>query len=105
MTIGPNLTVVSGSKISQTERRSSKVPPSQTFTSLLGEKMDSIPSSRDVVEVISLENRRAKMETPPRDLAAAEQILQQITRDLGVATKADLRNVHKLEGLVHYYVP
>ncbi|MBF0528867.1 MAG: hypothetical protein HQK55_06290, partial [Deltaproteobacteria bacterium] len=54
---------------------------------------------------ISLENRRAKEETPPKDLTAAEQILQKITSDLSQKTKVELRNLHKLEGLVHYYVP
>jgi hypothetical protein len=68
-------------------------------------KLDNTAASPagDAVEVVSLENRRARVQGTPPDLLAAEQMLDKARRNLERLTKADLRNVHSLEGLVHVF--
>lgn len=58
---------------------------------------------KDIVEVVSRENHRAAEEAPPKDLGEAEQVLRTVTDQLKSASKADLRNLHRLEGLVHVF--
>ena len=57
--------------------------------------------SMDAVQVISLENRRAQ--SPPKDLSAAEELLQSVQAGLAGMTRAELGRVHRLEGLVHVF--
>ena len=101
MKVPPNLTVLQGQK-QTTIRRSPRVRTGDfqpKETSLLNSPAD----GRDVFEVVSLENRRAVATTPPQDMEEAEAALRQVKSDLGRMNRQDLRNLHRLEGLVHFY--
>ncbi len=101
MKIHPVLTVIQGQK-SSSARRAEQRSEGQSGAGS-GAEVVSGQSVQDVVEVVSLENVRASAAAPPKDLGEAEQVLEKITRDLGGLSRSDLRNLHRLEGLVHFF--
>ncbi len=101
MKIHPYLSVIQGQKQVQVRR----VPRSKATGDFSQELNKAAAEPRDVVEVVSLENKRALDEKPPSDLGAAEAVLDLVKGKLGQLTKADLGKVHRLEGLVHVFAP
>ncbi|MEW5725389.1 MAG: hypothetical protein AB1896_19915 [Thermodesulfobacteriota bacterium] len=100
MEIHPYLTVIQGQK-EYSARRPSRPPADGGF------KVEPSPPDRpaaDVIEVVSLENRRAAAQAPPKDLGEAEKVLDRVRRGLDRLTREDLRRVHRLEGLVQVYM-
>jgi len=59
-------------------------------------------SPGDVVEIISLENRRAAMEAP-RSLAEAKICLEAVKSELSRMNRTEVKKLHRLEGLVHVF--
>ena len=100
MKIHPYLTIIQGQK-EQCFRRPqvTKHPPNPRLETT----SSAVAESRPGFEVVSIENRRASAQTPPGDLKAAEEVLEQVTEQLGRMTRSDLRGIHRLEGLVHVY--
>ena len=100
MKIHPYLTVIQGQKQDQGRRISPRENASTHQT-------DTNPATRtdfrDIVEIVSLENRRSVSEDPPLDLGAAEAILEKAKDALGQMSGRDLGRLHRLEGLVHIY--
>ena len=98
MKIHPYLTVIQ-SRGQSAPKKAAKNSDDTVF------KLDNSATSStgDAVEVVSLENRRARVQGTPPDLLAAEQVLDKAKRNLERLTKADIRNVHSLEGLVHVF--
>ena len=101
MDIQPYLTIIKGQKLDQ-PRRTERVKDNSLR---LVEAASADPIGRDVVEVVSLENRRALAQAPPKDLGAAEAVLSQAREQLMQINREDLRKIHRLEGLVHVYAP
>lgn len=101
MKIHPYLSVIQGQKQVQARR----APRSKGIGDFNQELNKAAAEPKDVVEVVSLENRRALEEKPPNDLGAAEAVLDLVKGKLGQMTGADLGKVHRLEGLVHVFAP
>lgn len=101
MKIHPNLTVIPGQK-QGSPRRTGRQQSTPTFSLKESTTPESAPK-KDVVEVVSLENKRALAPNPLPDLTSAEEALGRIKENLGNITKQDLAKVHRLEGLVHFY--
>lgn len=100
MKIQPLLTVIQGQGLSATRRvQKSEAGPNAAA------KSDSTknPEFGDVFELVSTENKRAAAQAPPQDMDAAEAILQKVKEGLKQLTREDLRRIHRLEGLVHFY--
>ncbi|MEW6263610.1 MAG: hypothetical protein AB1641_11095 [Thermodesulfobacteriota bacterium] len=103
MKIQTNLTVIQGQKPT-TSQRTERPAVGQTFH-LSPAPLQPAAETEDVVEIVSLENRRALTGVPPQDLEAAEKLLRRITEELGWMSRNEARQVHRLEGLVQYYQP
>lgn len=109
MEVHPYLSVIQGHK-TESSRRAERKGPAMEPSALPGcnaqaGKPDAASARgfEDMVEIVSLENRRALALAPPRDLGEAELVLQRIKEDLGGLTGKDLRGLHRLEGLVHVF--
>ena len=100
MKIVPYSSVIQGQKQDHVRRSPRRETESASHTNL---EPGSTKSFRDVVEIVSLENKRALAEDPPRDLGAAEFILEKAKGALGQMSRQDLGKIHRLEGLVHVY--
>ena len=77
---------------------------SQTFADVvsLTSQIATEPTQiKSPVDVVSLENRRAQ--APPKSLEAAEELLNQVTEQIGRSSKTELGRMHRLEGLVHIF--
>ena len=99
MKIQPYLTLIQGQKNTgprRTDRAESRADPSPVADLSAGQ-------FRDLVEVVSTENLRASSPSPLKDLGEAEKILARVTEDLGGMSRSELRNLHRLDGLVQYF--
>jgi hypothetical protein len=101
MKVHPVLTVIQGQKQAESRRTDRK----EEVTSFGAELTSAMTDTRDVIEIVSLENKRALNQTPPRDLGAAEAVLAQVKSGLGQISRSELSRIHHLEGLVHFYTP
>jgi hypothetical protein len=87
-------------------RDGTRASAQESFAETLQKAVQTAPESRptvqaDAVQVISLENRRAQ--SPPKDLSAAEELLQSVKTSLADMTRTDVGRIHRLEGLVHVF--
>jgi hypothetical protein len=101
MKVHPVLTVIQGQKPAE----SRKAVREDGVSSFGAELSAAVGDRRDAVEIVSLENKRALNQTPPRDLGAAEALLAQVKSGLGRISRSELSRIHHLEGLVHFYTP
>ena len=99
MKVHPFLTVIQGQK-SSSNRKADKASAEPDFAKVLS---STVESTRDVVEVVTMENRLAGKITAAEDMAEAENVLQRAQALLADMKKNDLGSVHRLEGLVHVY--
>lgn len=100
MKVYPNLTLIHGQKHSLNNPGRGD---SAKGVKSAGESAEKEGGFRDVVEVVSIENRRALSQALPLDMGTAEQILGKVKQDLESMTKSGLKRLHRLEGLVHVY--
>ena len=100
MKIHPYLTVIQGHRTGTGRRAQGKVGATEFSVPV---RTSTIARTRDLVEIVSLENRKASIPAPPGDVGQAEQVLERVKDDLGRMTKIELRNLHRLEGLVHVF--
>jgi hypothetical protein len=98
MKINPVLTLIQGQK-SGAARRAEQIENAKAAAS----SSSASSLATDVVDIVGAENFRAASAAPLKDLGEAENVLARITGDLGGMTRADLRNIHRLEGLVHFF--
>lgn len=92
MKIHPNLTLIQGRF--QTQR-----PVRNLEGASAGFTVKRIQDSAKNEEVVSLENRRALKEMP-QNFHEADRLLKSLTTQVTGFTKDELKNLHKLEGLV-----
>ena len=100
MKVHPYLTVIQGQRTSG-PRKPAKAQEEKPFS--LENTAAATTVSPDVVEMVSLENKRAQ--DSPKDLSGAEAVLNQVKIRMETMSRSDLAKVHRLEGLVHVYTP
>ncbi len=94
MKITPNLTVIRGQGNSS-PRRPAKAAPTPKFNRGVG-------ANEDIVEVVSLENRRA-LKGIPRSQEELDRLLQDVKSGIERMNPEELKKLHRLEGLVHVF--
>ena len=103
MKILPNLTLIQGQKQTTTRRPTKPVAVSTENKVTETGAQDATVSFSKVMEVVSLENHRAMSGAPPKDLSEAQSVLEQVQQQLEEVNRKDLKNIHRLEGLLHFY--
>ena len=98
MKVNVNLTVINGQK-QASPQKAVRAPNRDPDVSSARPK--AVPEN--IVEVVSLENRRAVSEMP-RSQDEVERLLQQAKVSLSRMTKDELRKLHRLEGLVQVFL-
>ncbi len=94
MKITPNLTVIRG------QGNSSSQKPSKT--ALTPKFNRGVGANEDIVEVVSLENRRA-LKGIPRSQEELDRLLQDVKSGIERMNQEELKKLHRLEGLVHVF--
>ena len=94
MKITPHLTIIKGQGHS-TPRRLGKTASAQNNNNEVG-------ASRDLVDVVSLENRRAVTDIP-RSREELDRLLLEVETGIKRMSRDEIKKLHRLEGLVHIF--
>lgn len=94
MKVNPNLTLIRGQ---QTSERKQVRTPTSDFSKLISRKK---ATPGQIVEVVSLENKRAVAEMP-QNQHEVDKLLNTIKNQVASMTKDELKGLHGLEGLIH----
>ncbi|MEE9435076.1 MAG: hypothetical protein V3V37_00210 [Candidatus Adiutricales bacterium] len=94
MKITPNLTVIRGQG-NFSPRRQAKAAPAPKYNRGVG-------AHEDIVEVVSLENRRA-LKGIPRSQEELDRLLLDVKTGIERMNPEEIKKLHRLEGLVHVF--
>ena len=94
MKITPQLTIIKGQGHSSPRRLGKPVAASN--------KDNEVGTRGDLVDVVSLENRRAVTDIP-RSQAELDRLLQRVQTGIKRMNREEIQKLHRLEGLVHVF--
>ncbi len=95
MKITPNLTVIRG--------QGNFSPRSQAKAASAPKYNRGVGAHEDIVEVVSLENRRALREIP-RSQEELDRLLLDVKTGIESMNPEEIKKLHRLEGLVHVFL-